>query len=151
MKLEVVNRHWDPITVSTGAPHLSHLFFADDLILIGKANNKTCITINKLLLGFCAKSRQSINYSKSKVLYSKNCPLDRKNDCFDILKIKGSTSIEKYLSFQIFQKKPTLKDFQYIIDKLKNKLSGWKTRFLNIRGRSILAKTTLNNILNHTI
>lgn len=55
------------------------------------------------------------------------------------------------MSFQIFQKKPTLKDFQYIIDKLRNKLSGWKTRFLNIAGRSILAKTTLNNILNHTI
>lgn len=44
---------------------------------------------------------------------------------------------------------PTLRDYHFIMDNLKKKLSGWKTNFLNIAGRKILVKTSLNRIPMH--
>lgn len=37
----------------------------------------------------------------------------------------------------------------FIIENLKTKLAGWKTKFLNIVGRTTLAKACLNSIPTH--
>lgn len=60
-----------------------------------------------------------------------------------------STRFGKHLGFPIMQGKIAPEEFQFIIDNLHNKLSGWKTRFLNIAGRTTLAKSCLSNIPTH--
>lgn len=50
---EVEIREWDTIKLSSKGPPLSYLFFADDLVLMGKATNKTCSTIRKGLDFLC--------------------------------------------------------------------------------------------------
>lgn len=40
-------------------------------------------------------------------------------------------------------------DFQGIMDNLQSKLSGWKTEFLNIAGRTTLVKSTLGHMATH--
>lgn len=123
---------------------MTNLFFADGLILMAKADTKCSATINRVVQDFCSKSGQNINYSKSKIFFSNNCDIDQKNNVSSIIKIKSGVTIGKYLVFPIFHKKPTLKDFQFIIDNIRNKLGSWKTKFLNITGRA-----TLNNISTH--
>lgn len=66
-------RKWDSINLGYNCPPLSHLFFADDLVLIGKAKAKTSFTIQKALKHFCKILGQSINYKKSRIIFSKNC------------------------------------------------------------------------------
>lgn len=54
----------EPIKVNYKSPSFSHLFFVDDLILMGKASHKTGHCIKKCLELFCQESCHSINYSK---------------------------------------------------------------------------------------
>lgn len=57
----------------------------------------------------------------------------------------------KYLGFPIIKDRSTAKDFQLIIDRLHSKLSGWKANFLNLVGKTTLAKSTLNSIPTHVM
>lgn len=62
---------WKPITVSKNEPLLSHLFFADNLMLIARADNNSIYTMAKCMNIFSRMSGQRINSIKSKVIFSK--------------------------------------------------------------------------------
>lgn len=65
--------------------------------------------------------------------------------------MKLSFDFGKYLGFPILTFKPKPKDFQYLIDKMCNKLSHWKSNLLNIAGRSTLVNFTLKSIPSHLV
>lgn len=151
IKRSVLSKDWSPIKISKYEPPISHLFFADDIILTVKANQKNCDAIAKILKSFGALSGQQVNKAKSKILFSRNSPKDIKKHISENLGIKSSTDIGKYLGFPIINKRSSAKDFQFIIDNLQSKLAGWKKQFLNITGRTTLAKASLSSIPNHVM
>lgn len=51
---EVANGLWKPLTFSRGGPCLSHIFFADDLILMGEASKTQCEVMMACLNKFCS-------------------------------------------------------------------------------------------------
>ncbi|XP_074278031.1 uncharacterized protein LOC141601635 [Silene latifolia] len=59
------------LRVCRGAPRISHLFFADDSILIARANMRECSTVAKIISTYERASGQKNNYSKSEVVFSK--------------------------------------------------------------------------------
>lgn len=149
--MEVQLKKWNPIKISNKGPNLSHLFFADDLILMSRVDAKNCDIIQIVLDNFCNESGHSINYGKSKLTCSKNCNTDLRKYISNNLGIKIGKSFGKYLRFPIFNKRPKISDYQFIIDNLQQKLVGWKTKFLNIAERTTLAKSSLNNIPTHVM
>lgn len=67
----------------------------------------------------------------------------------EILGVNASKDLGIYLGFPLSPNRPTKRDVDYILTKVKNKLAGWKTRFLSKAGRTCLANTTLNAIPNY--
>ncbi|GKV48718.1 hypothetical protein SLEP1_g55522 [Rubroshorea leprosula] len=63
---------WTPFQLSRGGLTLSHLFFADDLMLFGKASITQIETIIDCLSEFARQSRLEINLGKSKLFVSPN-------------------------------------------------------------------------------
>lgn len=63
---------WKGIRVSRNSAPLTHLFFADDLILFGLDSFDTCKTIMEVLNYFCEISGQTVNLNKSKLFVSQN-------------------------------------------------------------------------------
>ncbi|CAA0842636.1 Unknown protein [Striga hermonthica] len=61
---EVSTRNWDPIVLSRGGPTLSHLLFADDVLIMAQANVTTAKTVNKVLHAFAEEAGLAINLKR---------------------------------------------------------------------------------------
>lgn len=149
MDNQVDTMMWDPVWINPRGPYFSHLCFAGVLTLIGKANQKTGNCIKHCLNLFMEETGLSINYAKSRLVFSKKYLRDITTHFANLFNMKSSVEFGKYLGFPILNFKPKLKDFQFVIDKMRSKLSLWKTNLLNIVGRTTLASTTLNAIPSH--
>lgn len=145
----ISDKLWTPIKISARGPSLSYLFFADDLTLFARADFKNCSVITDILQKFWIDSDQKVNCAKSRILFSKNCSTSTKASCTSLLGIVEKHSFGKYLGFPIFHNYPTNRDFQYLVDTVRQRLAGWKSHCLNMFGRTVLAKATLSGIPTH--
>ncbi|GKU88076.1 hypothetical protein SLEP1_g2381 [Rubroshorea leprosula] len=94
--------YWKGCKAGRGGPLLSHLFFADDLLFIGKATKNNCLFLKSILEFFSNRSGLKINPLKS-----------------------------YYLGIPISSKRPCKQDYVFILDKVRAKLEGWKSTMLS--------------------
>lgn len=65
--MKVGKKEWKPIaTTSSRGPKISHLLFADDLILFAKATVSQARVVRKTVREFCSCSGMMVNSQKSK-------------------------------------------------------------------------------------
>lgn len=134
---------WNPIQISRGGPRISHLAFADDLIFFAEANVDQAQLIQQNLHHFCQSSGQKVSQDKTRVYFSKNVPRLLKKEISDTMGFNSTEDLGKYLGVPIFHKRAGLNTFNYIIDKVKQRLSTWKSRTLSFAGRVTLAKSVV--------
>ncbi|GLT63476.1 hypothetical protein SLA2020_360390 [Shorea laevis] len=142
-------RLWKGSKLGKSGPLFSHLFFADDLIFVGKATTSNAFYLKQLLDFFCFRSGQSINQEKSKVLFSGNVNSSTRQDICQILGYVETLSLGKYLGFPISPRKIKKSDCGFIVDKVRAKLTGWKANMLSFAGRATLVSSVLASIPNY--
>jgi len=129
---------WQLVKASQSGPAFSHLFFADDLILFAKANRVNCATIRDALDTFCSISGQMVSEAKSRVYFSPNVDSNTKESLYDILGFASTPYLGKYLGFPLKRLGSSSPDYNFILDRVKQKLSGWKANLLSLVGRRVL-------------
>ncbi|GLT37826.1 hypothetical protein SLA2020_121150 [Shorea laevis] len=140
---------WLGSKIGKRGPTISHLFFADDLIFIGKASSANASYLINLLNFFCQRSGQKVNLSKSRVFFSRNVTTEVKTDICSTLNISETQTLGKYLGFPITHKRLSKTDCSFIVDKVRSKLAGWKANMLSRAGRVTLVKYVLSAIPNY--
>ena len=70
--LKVSSGDWKGTKASARGPAISHLFFADDLLLFAKADSRNCDTIMDVLNQFSNCPGLKIDLAKSKLFVSPN-------------------------------------------------------------------------------
>jgi len=125
---------WDPIQISANGPHISHLLFADDVLLFTKAKNSQLRFLIDMFSRFSQASELKINLSKSRAFYSSGAPHAKINRLTSITSIRSTTSFDKYLGFPILKGRAKRSDFHFIIEKMQSRLASWKHRLLNKPG-----------------
>jgi len=143
---DVFQGNWDPIHITNTGPNLSHLLFADDVLLFSKARNSQIRFISDLFDRFSRTSGLKINLSKSKAFYSSGTPQAKIHKLTSISGIRSTTSLDKYLGFPILKGRAKRSDFHLIIEKMQSRLASWKNRLLNKPGRLALASSVLSSI-----
>ncbi|KAF8413392.1 hypothetical protein HHK36_001373 [Tetracentron sinense] len=83
----VENREWKPVKAARSAPYISHLFFANDLILFAEASIRQMEIIMECFEDFCGASGQCISFTKSKLYVSPNCSRQIARDISNVSKI----------------------------------------------------------------
>ncbi|CAL2238143.1 unnamed protein product [Prunus armeniaca] len=110
---KVLDQSWKTVQICQGGPFISHLFFADDLVLFGKASIEQALVMKQCLDDFCSLSGQKVSFEKSMVCVSPNtCPGLAQN----IASISGSPLSNK-LKFSL----------GHAFDEFKVHLVNWET------------------------
>jgi hypothetical protein len=128
------------LKISRNTPAIHHLLFADDLLIFGKATLKEASNILSCLTKYCLWSGQSIHNGKSSIRFSKNTNPATTALILDILPFSSTSSKSIYLGLPILFGNSKHSTFLNIIDKVKNKMDGWRAKTLSQAGRLALIK-----------
>ncbi|XP_031096925.1 uncharacterized protein LOC116001176 [Ipomoea triloba] len=151
---------WKGIRLSSSSPPLSHLCFADDLVLFSEVSSDQVAVIRDNLERYCDASGvirdnlerycdasgQKINYAKSQVYFSKNVAPAVASDFANRLNLAKTDNLGTYLGVQSAHGRIFRQNFGNLLDLLKGRMEGWKARILSLAGRVTLAKSVLNSI-----
>ena len=143
--------HWKGIPVCKGGPRLSHLMFADDVILFGEASKEHARVIKDCLVKFCQASGQKLSAQKSCIYFS---PFTNEANIAEIcntLEIGRTNDLGKYLGVPTINGRVTKATFQEVLNRVDRRLVGWKAKCLSLAGRTTLIQATINAIPAYTM
>ena len=111
-------------------------------MLFAEADGVNYSTIRDVLDDFCAVSGQTVSDSKSRVYFSPNVDRDTTKSLCDILGFASTPTLGKYLGFPLKHPGSSSQEYNFILDKIKQKLLGWKASMLSLAGRSMLIQAS---------
>lgn len=112
------------------------MFFAE-------ANVEQAQIIQQTLHNFCLSSGQKVSSEKTRVFFSKNVSRSLKQNICETMGFSATEDLGKYLGIPIIHKKVCLNTFNYVIEKVKQRLSSWKAKTLSFASRVTLAKSVI--------
>uniref|UniRef100_A0A2N9IIB3 Reverse transcriptase domain-containing protein n=1 Tax=Fagus sylvatica TaxID=28930 RepID=A0A2N9IIB3_FAGSY len=139
------------IKISPNCTPISHLQFADDLLIFSKANSSYASIILDCLSSYQAWSGQKINYSKSSVIFSKNTTGQTAANLCQLLNLKKSSPTTKHLGLPLELNRAKSSSFQDLIEKIQNRVAGWKTKLLSQAARTTLIANVAASIPSYTM
>ncbi|CAJ2651635.1 unnamed protein product [Trifolium pratense] len=121
---------------------VSHLQFADDTLLMGTKSWANVRALRAVLVLFESMSGLRVNFHKS-MLVGVNIPDSWLGEAASALCCKVEKILFLYLGLPIGGDPRRLGFWEPVLDRLKNRLSGWRSRFLSFGGRLVLLKSVL--------
>ncbi|XP_052107421.1 uncharacterized protein LOC110273893 [Arachis duranensis] len=137
---------WDGVAISRGVPRVSHLMFADNLLLFCKAKKSQVQNVVHTLELFCKASGMKVNIEKSKTICSRNISNRRKEMLSSVSHIPFTSDLGKYLRVNLNHPRAARSIFSDSLEKIKNRLASWKGRLLNRAGRLCLIKSVASSL-----
>jgi len=125
------------IKTSINGPTITHVMYADDVVLFSKASRKDAASLVKTLEKYCRWSGQAINKNKLGVFFSKYTQNQARRSIKGILQVKSLKKDAVYLGVPMFLSKAPSKDFAFLQGKLEAKLTGWRSKCLSWAGRRL--------------
>ena len=134
-------RRWDKMQASRHEPSFAHVFFANDLMLFVKTDHKNCEAVIEVLDNLCNFAGQKVNSGKSEILFSPDVTRRRKRYICRKLGMNATNNLGRYLGFPILTKGRLGSAFNFVVERVQNKLAGWRTKLLSRAGKLVLVKS----------
>ncbi|GKC86090.1 RNA-directed DNA polymerase, eukaryota, reverse transcriptase zinc-binding domain protein [Tanacetum coccineum] len=124
---------------------LTHLFYADDVVFVGKWDTSNINTIVNVLKCFFLASGLKINLHKSKLM-GIGIPHNEVVLAADSIGCLTFSAPFKFLGVKVGGIMSRRGSWDDVIDKLSSRLSKWKLKTLSIGGRFTLIKSVLSSL-----
>ncbi|CAJ2662016.1 unnamed protein product [Trifolium pratense] len=128
-----------------GMVSVSHLQFADDTLLLGVKSWANVRALRAVLVLFETMSGLKVNFNKS-MLVGVNISDSWLGEAASVLCCKVGKIPFLYLGLQIEGDPRRLSFWDPVLHRIKNRLSGWKSRFLSFGGRLVLLRSVLTSL-----
>jgi len=122
------------------------MMFADDVILLGEASKDQAQIIKNCLQKFCDASGQKVSKDKSRIYFSPNTNDAVIAEVCNTLEIPQTDDLGRYLGVPTINGRVTKTTFGAVIDRVENRLAGWRAKCLSLAGRVTLVTSTINAI-----
>lgn len=134
-----------------GSILISHLPFADGSYLFFKLNGDLCKRIKATMEDFANLSGLKISKDKSELLVCPFCKKQKHRWYREILGVKLVNNPSKYLEVELRLLNARKKLFKLIIEKIQNKIKGWKCKLLSRGGKLTLINSALARTPNYLL
>ncbi|PKU76831.1 Putative ribonuclease H protein [Dendrobium catenatum] len=138
------------IQISSRGPKITHLLYADDVLIFSHASSSLAKSMKIIVEDFCKWTGQRVNFSKSQVMFGK---MVRKNLRRKIAKVLGIKIVKEmmYLGVKMSLRRPKIADFQELISNVMDRLNAWSKKSLSLGGKLILIDSSLLSMPNYLI
>ena len=107
------------VSICAGAPSITHLLFADDSLLLLKANDGNATHLRHVLQIYEICLGQKINKEKSFIVSSKNTQPQAKRRFMEILDLTQESMNERYLGLPVYMGRSKASVFGYLKESLE--------------------------------
>ncbi|KAL9683120.1 hypothetical protein QQ045_014936 [Rhodiola kirilowii] len=121
---------------------MSHIMFADDLILFSSGRNSAIKAIKEVVSEFLECSRLSVNSQKSS-LFTGGMSDGKVAWVEEVIGTKASPLQVRYLGLPLTSRSLSRKDCDKLIGNITARLNSWSNRFLSRVGRRVLVSAVL--------
>lgn len=111
-----------PLKVCWSAPGISHLLFADDSLLIFKADANQAECVSAVLQKFERATGQLVNPAKCSIMFGEACPVQQQNIVKHILQVTRASFEPKYLGLPTPEGRMHKGHFQNLQSRLSKRL-----------------------------
>ena len=112
------------IRVCRNAPSVSHLLFADDSLILMKADVLNAASLQHVPDAYCESSRQLVSLAKSSIFFSPNTPATSRTEICQELHIDTEELSDKYLGLPAMVGADRIDCFRHFYDRIKRKIEG---------------------------
>ncbi|XP_039055968.1 uncharacterized protein LOC120198755 [Hibiscus syriacus] len=137
---------WKPIKPGWNGPYISHLFFADDLFLFGRASVHHTNVFKDILDKFYDASGAKVSFEKSKFFISPSSRSGSDRRFGQIVNMSATSELGKYLGVSLIHSRVSKSVYCEIVDKDKLRLYSWKASSLSAMGRTILISSVTSAV-----
>lgn len=144
---EVVATKWNPVVVGNKGTQVSHLLFADGMLLFAKASMRQIKVVTKCLDAFCVMSGQKVSVNKIKIMFSNNVENNLAKSISEWNGYFKSNNLGKYLGVSLLHNRISFSTYNYLLEKVQYRLSGWTLDMLSMAGRVTFCKFVISVLL----
>ena len=119
------------VAISRGGPKITNFCFADDSLVLCRANIEECRNIQQILQKYEVESGQKLNQDNTTICFSKNVEEDTKNAIQASLSIPEIKEFEKYLGMPSFVGRNKQASFSNIKERAWRVIQGWGEKLLS--------------------
>ncbi|WOL08423.1 hypothetical protein Cni_G17176 [Canna indica] len=130
---------------------LSHILFADDMVLFVKGSKNSCKNLKRLVDKYCRWTGQKVNKSKSEIFFPGKCDAAYKHKICQYLDIKEGKYPMKYLGTYLAPKRLENKYQMKLANKVKGKFQYWAKNQITQAGKAVLLNSVISSIPVHTL
>lgn len=119
------------VKISQESPSISHLMYADDLVIFYGADEQEAKAVADFVNTFTNWAGLSVNYKNLAIHFSKNELLEKRTSILNLLHMTEYDHHGKYFGLPFCKGASKKQAFNHIVDKMANKLQGWKVNSLS--------------------